>query len=195
MKEPTKEQKLDVISRYLKGETLYALARETGHETRKIRQWISLYRKKGEAGLAPKKKLPGFLLGTMLVVFTAVIAFYAFKITENRKEHQIGIDAYAVLAETVIKIDPPKVVEYETEVTEAPEPSEQKDQPAIDVTRPSVHVDFDALTAINPQVVAWISSADGTINYPVVQGTGNEYYLDHLIDGTVNRNGSLFMDF
>ena len=50
----------------------------------------------------------------------------------------------------VVTIDPPQVVEYETDVTEAPVQTGQEEAPLIDVTKPSVHVDFDALTAINP---------------------------------------------
>ena len=192
----TKEEKLSMIKRQQAGETIFALARETGYETKEIREWIRLYRKKGEAGLEPKKKLPGVLLGVLLVGFAAVIAFSAFKISENKQEHQVGTAAYASLAEAVVTIDPPAVMEYETTVTETPIQTDTlPEQPVIDVTKPSVHVDFDALTAINPQVIAWLCSGDGIINYPVVRGTDNEYYLDHLIDGTVNRNGSLFMDF
>lgn len=187
MKEPNKEQKLDVVERYLAGETMYALGRETGYPTKEIREWIKRYRRKGEKGLEPAKKLPGVLLGALMVVFAAVIALSIFKIAENKKEQQIGTDAYASLMETVIKVDPPKVVEYDAAITE--------EMPVVDVERPSVEVDFNALQAINEQGVAWICSNDGSIHYPVMQGTDNDYYLNHLPDGTVNRNGSIFMDF
>lgn len=130
-----------------------------------------------------------------MLAFAAVITFSALKIAENKKEHQLGADTYTALANTVVTVDPPEVVEYDVTITDAPEKTELAEKPVIDVTKPSVHVDFQALMTITPHSVVWICSNDGIINYPVVRGTDNEYYLNHMVDGTVNRNGSLFMDF
>ena len=55
-------------------------------------------------------------------------------------------------------------------------------------------IDFTALQKVNPQIIGWICSPDTVINYPVVRGDDNEYYLYHLADGTYNRNGCPFMD-
>ena len=38
-------------------------------------------------------------------------------------------------------------------------------------------VDWDALRAVNPDIVAWVYVPDSPINYPVVQGDDNEEYL------------------
>lgn len=55
-------------------------------------------------------------------------------------------------------------------------------------------VDFAALRETCPDVVGWIA-IDGTcIDYPVVQGDDNAYYLKHLPDGTANSAGSIMMD-
>lgn len=55
-------------------------------------------------------------------------------------------------------------------------------------------VQFDELLKTNGDVIAWIYGANTHINYPVVQGSDNDYYLRHLLDGTWNDNGSIFMD-
>ena len=55
-------------------------------------------------------------------------------------------------------------------------------------------VDFAALREINPNVIGWIILKGTPINYPVVQGTDNEFYLHHLFDGRANPSGAIFVD-
>jgi len=58
-----------------------------------------------------------------------------------------------------------------------------------------VEVSFEDLWKINEDVVAWLYGPDSRINYPVVQGWDNDYYLTRLLDGTWNNNGTLFLDY
>ncbi len=56
-------------------------------------------------------------------------------------------------------------------------------------------IDFDKLTKVNKDAVAWIS-VDGTnINYPVVQTSDNDYYLNHSFTRAYSNFGWVFMDF
>lgn len=57
-----------------------------------------------------------------------------------------------------------------------------------------ISVDFDALRQQNGDVVAWLYGADTGLNYPVVQADDNDYYLYRLLDGSYNKNGTLFVD-
>lgn len=69
-------------------------------------------------------------------------------------------------------------------------------QGSADLSKPAdlPEINFKALKEVNPDVIGWIYSPDTTINYPVVQGDDNAYYLKHLADGTENRNGCPFLD-
>ncbi len=58
-----------------------------------------------------------------------------------------------------------------------------------------VEVNFDELRKLNSDIVGWIYCANTKINYPIVQGQDNEYYLYRLLDGTWNYNGTIFMDY
>ncbi len=55
-------------------------------------------------------------------------------------------------------------------------------------------IDFAALWESCPDVVGWISLEDSVIDYPVLQGEDNEFYLNHLADKSENTAGSIMMD-
>lgn len=56
-------------------------------------------------------------------------------------------------------------------------------------------VDFDALGAINSDVVGWIRFIEpSVINYPVVQGRDNDQYLYKTFKGYDNTVGSIFVN-
>lgn len=55
-------------------------------------------------------------------------------------------------------------------------------------------LDFEALRVTCPDVVGWIRIEGTVIDYPIVQGEDNIFYLKHLPDGTPNAAGSILMD-
>ena len=60
-----------------------------------------------------------------------------------------------------------------------------------------ITVDFAALQAKYPDVVGWLYCANTGLNYPIVQTAeeGGEYYLYRDIDGSSNKNGTVFLDW
>ena len=56
-------------------------------------------------------------------------------------------------------------------------------------------IDFDALYAISPAGVGWITVPGTTISYPIAQGADNEWYLRHTFLGQENPSGAIFMDY
>ena len=65
------------------------------------------------------------------------------------------------------------------------------------MTLADLTVDWDALRAVNPDIVAWVYVPDSPINYPVVQGDDNEEYLHKAFDGSTGwlaSAGTIFLD-
>jgi len=52
-----------------------------------------------------------------------------------------------------------------------------------------------SLAQINPDIYGWISVEGTTIDYPLVQGEDNDYYLNHAYTGEFLPNGSIFVDY
>ena len=65
---------------------------------------------------------------------------------------------------------------------------------AVTVSSARYAVDFEYLTLVNDDVVGWLYQEGTAINYPVLRGEDNEYYLNHLFNGVINSSGSVFMD-
>lgn len=68
-------------------------------------------------------------------------------------------------------------------------------EPLAGKTLGDMTVDWDYLRAINPDVVAWIYMPGTAINYPVVKGGDNEYYLHTDFNGSYVRGGAIFLDY
>ncbi len=58
-----------------------------------------------------------------------------------------------------------------------------------------VEVDFQNLLKENQETVSWITVNGTNINYPVVQHSDNEYYLNHSFDGSENSAGWIYLDY
>lgn len=58
-------------------------------------------------------------------------------------------------------------------------------------------VDFNALKAINSDVIGWIRFAPQpeTINYPIVKGTDNSEYLHRTFSANENTLGAIFLNY
>lgn len=54
---------------------------------------------------------------------------------------------------------------------------------------------YDELKKINSDTIGFIKINNTQINYPVVQSTDNEYYLNHAYDKSKNLAGWIFVDY
>lgn len=58
----------------------------------------------------------------------------------------------------------------------------------------SIQVDFIKLKEINKDIIAWIKIENTHINYPILQGDTDEYYLRRDIYKNYSISGSIFVD-
>ena len=58
-----------------------------------------------------------------------------------------------------------------------------------------IDVDFNQLKEKNSDTIGWIQVNGTNINYPFVQTSNNEFYLNHSFDKSYNKAGWVFMDY
>ena len=59
---------------------------------------------------------------------------------------------------------------------------------------PEVLDEYKNLYNSNKRLIGWLKIDDTKIDYPVMQTTNNEYFLNHNFNQQSDRNGALFMD-
>ncbi len=114
-----------------------------------------------------KKKKTSLIYRLIIAVLLAVMVFSAWQIGKILWEYHQGTAAYE---------------EIQQMAGGGPEEGEKQ-------------IDFDALKKKNKDVKAWLYSKGTPINYPVVQGEDNQYYLYRMFNGEYNGKGSLFIDY
>ena len=113
----------------------------------------------------------------ILILSIATAAYSGFQLYKGLKDYRESENSYTALA-TETKAETESVVEEETGVTYEYDKA-----------------NFTALAEINPDVAGWLSLKGTVINYPVVQGTDNDYYLEHLFTRETNHTGCIFIDY
>lgn len=125
-----------------------------------------------------KKKQKLLLILRMLMVLCILgILYSALILFLDNQEYCHGKDTYEKVR--LAKIPSQPVLNEEIEQSNDPLES----------------IDFSALKEMNQDVVGWIRAEGEEIDYPVVKGTDNDYYLRHLFTGESNKLGTIFMDY
>ena len=120
----------------------------------------------------------------MAVLLAAVFVFSAVQMVTVLQEYQEADALYEQLQNEYI-VSPATTTVAGTDVL--------PEQPAVETS--GIAVDFAKLMGSNADVRGWLYCADTPINYPVVQGEDNNYYLHKGLDGKYLRSGTLFVDY
>lgn len=132
--------------------------------------------------------------GVRLVLFVlagSVFLFSLYKISEYLLEMRAGSKQNEALIQMAV-VTVPRETESTPQVESTDDTTSEEEIPRVIAP---IQVDFESLRKENPDVIGWLYCADTKINYPVVQGEDNEYYLHRLLDGTSNASGTLFLDY
>ncbi len=89
-----------------------------------------------------------------------------------------------------------KMEEFDSTIGEEINPEDDKNSDYWNYMKmPLLSVDFQELIKKNSDTVAFIKVNGTNVNYPVVQTSNNDYYLDHAFDKSENKAGWVFLDY
>lgn len=139
-----------------------------------------------------KKRRKG-IIGTILTVIILSICvggfcFSAYTLYGYYRTYKDGEDEYEKLR-SYIQEDEGSDAQANKE-----ENSDSKKKKKTDSFQ-APKVDFDELKNINPDIIGWIKVQGTVINYPIVQGEDNTYYLKKTFERQSNYSGAIFMDY
>ena len=117
------------------------------------------------------KKKGKIFIFIIQIILIAVIIFSGIKIIEWIKSNKKNKDIMSEIKENV-------VINNET-----------------DSNNEEYKIDFAKLKQKNSDAIAWIKVNGTDIDFPVVKGTDNSYYLTHNFDKEKNKAGWIFADY
>lgn len=144
-----------------------------------------------------------------LVIFAlaAIFLFCGVRIVMIYADYRSGERIYETSREAFVvetaqpgAPEPPKPSEAPTENAqpEAPPDEHAEEQPWYLTSGeefPEMSVDFEALLAVNSDIVGWLWIPDTDISYPLLLGSDNAEYIHTTYDGAYNSAGSIFLDY
>lgn len=88
-----------------------------------------------------------------------------------------------------------ELVDTEVPLIEEPEsPTEELAAPVDEHAARLLELDIGALQAVNEEVLGWLEIPGTAVSYPLVQGTDNQYYLEHTWDKAPSAAGAIFLE-
>ena len=141
-----------------------------------------------EGGNKERRKSPLWIkIG--IVIFALVFVVAGFITGRKLLLNSQGEKAYDELRLQVSQTN------YENSMAEAESHKTDSDKEQKKENTQQKQMDFTLLKAVNDDIVAWIKLEGSVIDYPVMHGADNEYYLHHIYTGEANGYGALFADY
>ena len=141
--------------------------RPTRQEKRAAKREAKMRRKEALRNAPLSVRIRNGALNVITVCLIGIILVSGYKIGKTMWEYHVAKSAYTSISEKTAKVDPKQFTGV---------------------------VDWKALKKVNPDVQGWLYQKGTVINYPVVQGTDNDTYLQTRFDKQWSGGGTLFVD-
>lgn len=144
------------------------------------------------------RKLLTAVLAVIFIASTALFIVYSSNSAEAADSYQEA-EAIAARPRATEPAEPAQPEQEDPAPTE-PVPAQPQMEWVIAPVEEDEHmkklkdINLEALREKNPDVVGWVMIPNTRINYPIVQGTDNQYYLNHTWDDRKSTAGAIFME-
>lgn len=141
-----------------------------------------------------KEKTRTLLSIIMAVVFVISTALMLRQFCDNASGQDAYADAAAIAFGTESRGQRETAAQETTDPASKPlwVPAAVEDDPRMEEM---AAIDLAALREVNEDVVGWIRIPDTKIDYPLMQGEDNDYYLNHTWERSSNSVGSIFLEY
>ena len=127
-----------------------------------------------------------YLLLSVLIVLSLIYIINFFSLKQEAKEQSKLLSAIEIYEKEGTKEVGPNTTEdgEKISIENTEEPNEETER----------MLQVKQLQAQNADIVGWLEIENTNINYPVLQGTDNSYYMTHNYKKEKSKNGSIFLN-
>lgn len=132
-----------------------------------------------------------------ILILVLLFGITKFTMSELEKQRSQKDSAQALQIAGILpeeETDPTEPSTVSTEET-TPPPETQAELPDDPIIQELLNIDLNALREENEDVIGWIFIPETKVNYPLLQWTDNDFYLNHTWTQSRNASGSIFMEY
>ena len=138
-----------------------------------------------------RKKLFLYVLFFLLIILSAIYIINVFKLKKESLEESQLLNTVEIQDKQLAEETAGNIQHESTEKTQ--EEQEESGQVEEMPKQTERMLKVEKLQEENADIVGWLEIEDTSINYPVLQGTDNEYYMTHNYKKQKSKNGSIFL--
>ena len=130
-----------------------------------------------------------YILLTVLIIYEVLylINYYIDKYTTKKQSNLLD---NITIAENLVIDDTQK----NTDLEQNNNPINISEEHIDVVQKNERMLKLEELQKQNPDIIGWLEIENTNINYPVLQGTDNSYYMNHNYKKKQTKSGSIFLD-